>query len=547
MRQGLQRAVLGLDPVFEQVYRRARQLNETRFWNYRTVGDLNVDGYNEVLIDQWTFDEDPSGLFLFGLTGRYSGTVVSGRDGEELLSVDSEFVDGFTGLRRFRVGPDGKPGLLLVESSLFSAAYTVTYTAIDGEGSTVWRRSLPSTYNWNTGSGFFISAATDALVGANHVDVRPGKADDLVIAQADYVNLPQRRPVARTRVGVIQGETGELTYLPVSEVSTETIPIGGGVPDIDGDRSDDVVMLGKSSDDEGHVHTFSGKDGTPIWATELRLKGYFWTEGIGRFTRDATPDFLVAQDRAAGRRFAVVDGATGKVQWERRGIFPYVIGDIDRDGRPDIGAFRFVRGEKRSKDVFLAFANGGGRLYEVAHGLDMSDCHEQFCFTFGFYLDAGDLNADGVKDRYVELSTSWSNELVTYMVNGRTGRRMHDVSSRPIPLLGTVDGHGDDVGVAKDRGTPLALKVLTGRDLRPMWNTTFQGRGARRLADVFAPYDGAVTLKSSRCDDVLFGVMGRGTVTLFALDGRDGSVLWRSGVGGPPKATARNSVTRKGC
>ena len=120
--KGLRRAVLGLHPAFQQAYRRARQLDETRLWNYRDVGDIDRDGYNDILVDLWVMAHDPAGVFLINLSGTYRGTLLSGRTGDKLFSVDSEFVDGFAGLRPFRLGPDGKPGLLLTESSLFSTA-----------------------------------------------------------------------------------------------------------------------------------------------------------------------------------------------------------------------------------------------------------------------------------------------------------------------------------------------------------------------------------------------------------------------------------------
>ncbi|HEY7873764.1 MAG TPA: hypothetical protein VIG64_01450, partial [Actinomycetota bacterium] len=173
------------------------------------------------------------------------------------------------------------------------------------------------------------------------------------------------------------------------------------------------------------------------------------------------------------------------------------------------------------------------RLYSVDHTPDASECKKDFCLTFGFYLKAGDLNRDGVRDTYVEQSTSWSSEKIRYLVTGRTGRPLHKGAGKAVPVLGAVDGRGDDVGVTRKlSGNRLRLSVADGLTLSKLWSATISGSGAGRFADSFTPYGAAFDHNGDRCADVLAGVRNGDAFTLFVLDGRDGSLVWKQAIQG---------------
>lgn len=515
--------LLGLDPYLQRAYERAVELQQYEIFSHRRIGDLTGDGLTEIVADTWSLTSDPTGTVFF-LTGTYSGTVLDGRTGKVKLTHEARFVDGFAGLTPFRVGPRGKPGLLAVQMTATSAAHTVRYRALTAGGDAVWTKLLPSTYNFNTGSKWYgpVGAATGALFTADRVDVRPGKATDVLLGRSDYVMPPRRKPVARTTVSVLDGRDGSITRLR-SARSTEVVPVAAGLPDLNGDGSDDFALLTNGEADDGRVSAFDGRDASQLWTRRYALRPWSWTERIGNFVGGPTEDFLVSYDKGDDWIHAVVDGRTGRIGWVRKAIFPYVAGDIDDDGAPDLAGYRF--GE--SKDAFLAYANDGRRLYEVFHGADDSGCGDSFCITFGFYLDAGDLDADGVRDTYVELSHSWNSKVTTYVVTGRTGRMLY-TRKGIAPLRGSVDGSGDDLGRTHRLGSRrLAIEILDGRDLDGLWRATFVGRTRLRFADPWAPYEAAARLNEDACKDVVVSVRSGDAVTLVAMDGKDGSLLWR--------------------
>jgi hypothetical protein len=530
-------AILGLDPYLERIYKRASQLEEAEIDSHRSIGDLNGDDVTEIVIDHWTLTWDPTGTFFF-LNGSYRAMILDGASGKKMFTHEAVFVDGFAAVVPFRVGQEGEPGLLAWESHGISSAYTVRYTGLTAQGESLWTRLLPSTWNWQTGNRWLLPAggATDALMAADRIDVKPGRASDLLIGQSDYLLAPGTKPIARTTVSVLHGEDGSLTELPVSEMSTEAIPMVAGMPDLDHDQSDDFVLLGNADSDDGHISAFGARDGSAIWSTKYELRPWPWAEAIGDFRGSSTKDLMVEYDTRDTRVFAIVDGNTGKIAWSRKAIFPYVAGDIDKDGAPDIAGFYFIHGSI-DKDVFVAFSNDGRKLYEVDYIPDTSECNKSFCFTFGFYLNAGDLNDDGVRDTYVEQQTSWDRDVISYIVTGRTGKMLYERRGL-VPVKGAVDGRGDDLGVIGRRGKHrLSLSILNGSDLSEHWQLVIEGQAAKKFADGWAPYGAAVRLNSDRCADVLIAVKGAGAVILVALDGRDGSVLWQRAVTGGGRVT----------
>lgn len=518
-------AFFAVDPYTAQLFRRAKQLDSQTIDSFRAIADLNNDSIDEIVLDH--YDLTWSGANVFP-DGTYTPTILDGRTGKREWSVEISFIDGFAGLSRFNVGRHGVPGVLLFKLDFFSTAYTVTYDALDGKGQRVWQQILPSTWNWNTGESWTspVAIATDSLVAADRIDA-PGKADDLLIGQADYVDPPAEGKVVTTDVSILDGATGELVPTDVSVISTHKTPIPAGVKDLDHDGFDDFVMITKEKGEDGRLSAYSSSDHSVVWDRRFDFSMQGWAHGMRDLVGDRTPDVLIGYDTWSKEWFGVADGATGKVRWMAQGLFPYVLGDVDGDQRLDFGAFHL----DDKMDRFLAYDNAGKPIYDVGHKIDRSTCDEDFCFTFGFYMDAGDVTNDGIRDRYMQLSTSWDNSEVTYMTSGRTGQMIHDDSGF-VPVRGSLDGYGDDLAWAQRSDRGLSVTTFDGRDLSPIWRIELRGPTVGGFADSFFPYDAAATLNRDRCSDLLVGIRKGESLTLVAIDGNSGSVLWNRSMSG---------------
>jgi outer membrane protein assembly factor BamB len=225
-------------------------------------------------------------------------------------------------------------------------------------------------------------------------------------------------------------------------------------------------------------------------------------------------------------------------------MFPYALGDIDRDGRVEIGVKSGFLIEGFAGERFTAYRSDGRRLYQQTYGVDTDDCGG-FCLVANSLLHAGDLHGDGVRDTFVlrrRASDGESIDEVRYLVDGRNGKVMY-TDERYVPLLASIDGRGDDFGSVTVRNGRVTVRTFDARDGAPLWRARLRVPGAKALGNWLDPYAAGADVDADGCADMLVTLSGKDGARLVALNGRNGSVLWTRSLAGD---LAVDGATRSG-
>jgi hypothetical protein len=525
-------------PAFRKVAFEVDVLNEmTVYWS-KSVPDLDGDKVDDIVSERWDLEVNTTGLFFY--SGTFAYKVIGGANGKVMWEGSETFVDGFADVEPMRVGEKGANGLYSWTVEASNAAWTAKLKGLNGDGTAEWTTVFPSAYTWRTP----VVGGVGVPLVVLPMDSLEGPAQDILVTQADYVAAPDAAAI-ETRSVMFDGATGNSTPYGLPLTSTEMAPLPQPGGDLDADGLIDVVIYGNGPDDDGYMQALKGTDATEIWRTEADLKGWWWGEAMPDMTDDGRSDLILGFYKDDKHSFRIVDGQSGHPVWEAKGYFPRIAGDIDGDQQPDIAAFDAYFSKDALGDKFLAYDNAGAPLYEVVHWVDSSKCTD-ICISSGYLLNAGDLDSDGIGDIY---TMRWVvDDLERFIATGRTGEKIFE-HQRFIPVHGSLDGRGDDmVSLKKRGGGNFSLIARRGGDARPLWSSNVQIDGAQRLGDIFQPHNTAMPLNDDGCDDLLLSFRGAGDVTLVALDGRDGSLMWSTPMVGnaTPKVTTRD-LSRASC
>ncbi|MDQ3915374.1 MAG: hypothetical protein M3323_08630 [Actinomycetota bacterium] len=502
------------------------------FYWHRGIDDLDGDGAQEVLLERWRVTMDPIG---FGFSGDYRAQVLDGARGSTRWTYRNEFSGGFPVLAlRISLG-EGMPGLLFPKidnQSAESPTYRLTFDAVLGSsGEAVWTRAFTSTYNLATGS----IAGTDAPTALQKFEPDGDETTELLVALTDYAKaaLPDRA-VARSEVYVLDAADGSLR--PLGEVGPDLVwfhSIQAG-PDVDGLGGDDVVIAGNENSEDAYLEARSGIDGATIWRTPARIGWHTWAAALPDMNADGRRDIVVGWDRpnTNERVFQVWDAREPRPLWKAEGVFPYLVGDVDSDGTTDIGAFDLVHTRKRTGARFKAFSRGR-LLYRTSHVRKLPDC-DGVCFSFGFYLNAGDIDGDRLRDTYVlvAMPTKGKPKTIEYAASGADGSILYRRRNL-APLLGSLGGSAADdlLGFARAGHDVIRVAAYDGPTMRALWTRSYRMAGAKNLGP-YGAYDGAIELDGGGRGELLLTVAGKSASTLVALDGGSGDLLWQRPVTG---------------
>jgi hypothetical protein len=390
-----------------------------------TAGDVNGDGYSDVLVGASSFtngeaDEGRAYLYLGGAQG-LSTSAAWTAEGNQATSLFGVAL-GSAG----DVNGDGYSDVL-VGAPLFDDDETT-----DNEGRISLYLGSPTGLNaspaW-TAEGEQETAYLGWSVGAAGDVNGDGYSDVLVSARAfDNGEADEGRAYlylgSATGPGASSAWSGESNQ--VNAALGSSVATAG---DVNGDGYSDVLVSAKSFDngqtDEGHVYLYlgsaTGLGATPAWIAEsnqaysefgssVATAGDVNGDGYGDVVIGArlhnTNSMGLGTDR--GRAFLYLGSATGlsaSPAWtvEGRGVYAYfgqavgTAGDVNGDGYSDVlvGATREYDGEVGEGTAYLYLGGAAGLSASPAWTAEGNQMSAEFGFSLGA---AGDVNGDGYSD-----------------------------------------------------------------------------------------------------------------------------------------------------
>lgn len=443
-------------------------------------------------------------------------------------------VPGYAYTRGARVGPAGKPGVLVL-SRLQEARPTPvgiaiaeawTVAAYAGDGTQVWARPMPPDV-WAFSVASYGIVGVPLLWGVD--DLLPGKADDLVLGVTAAAGAAVVRTPAAYPAWVLNGADGTLGPVAAADVvEQEAGSLVYLVPDLSGDGLTDLVTQVGSGNEVALVAQ-SATGGAPVWVTrDLPIRWPTWIDALGDVTGDRRGDLTMGVDNVSDpdtSRVMVVSGADGTVATTYPGHGAMSLGDVDRDGRRDVSVLSL---DVESPQVTLTTTTYDARRRVIHRNVERLGPVDDDDFVGVAAYDAGDVQGDGVRDlaTFLGIDRGRTTASRRAIVDGRTGRVLH--RGEGVPLHASMDRRGDDLlrlaQASSDRVRVTAVQGSTGAVL---WSTTIRTKASLTIFDTrvsWADVDG------DRCTDIVLSLTdAEGSVTTV-LRGRDGRAAWGAAV-----------------
>lgn len=385
------------------------------------AGDVNGDGFEDVIVGAPSFDNSPSNegaAFLFfgsaagiGMTPDWTaeGGQFNAEFGVSLAAAGDVNGDGFAdvivGAPRVNLG-----------SAEQGAAYVYHGSAV----------GLPSSETWRTsGIAFGVHFGT-AVAGVG--DVNGDGFDDVVVGAPNFNGTTINEGRVSLYLGSSSGLSTARAWTAQGNLSGSAFGESvAGVGDVNGDGFDDFVVGAPSFSNgqsaEGRVFLYLGSATGPAttadWTAESNQAGSSFGATIGGggdVNGDGFDDVIVGAPGfdgsfADGGLAVVFHGSVGGLasvpDWSTEGAETDAAlgtavtldGDVNGDGFADaiVGAPRRDNGDVDEGMVFL-FQGGAGGLSTVADGNAEGN---QADAAFGTSVGAGDVDDDGFDDLFI--------------------------------------------------------------------------------------------------------------------------------------------------
>jgi hypothetical protein len=384
-----------------------------------TAGDVNGDGFSDVIVGAWTFDDgqvDEGRAFLYlgsaaGLaltpswtaegdqTGAFFGTSVATAG-----DVNGDgFADVMVGAPQFDNGQTDEGRALVYHGSPSGLGASPTWTA-EGDQATAYFGYGIGTAGDVNGDGF-----SDVIVGAEAFD--NGQTDE----------------------GIAQVYLGSTTGLAVTPVCTlESNQAGaffglavGTAGDVNGDGFSDVIVgapvFTNGQSGEGRVFVYRGSPSgpvpLPVWTAESDQAGASFGYSVataGDTNGDGFSDVVIGAynydngETNEGRAYVYFGSGLGLAPspaWTRElnqasagfGVSVATAGDVNGDGFADVivGAYRYDNGETDEGRALVYQGSAAGPSTLAAW---TAESNQASAFFGRVVATAGDVNGDGRSD-----------------------------------------------------------------------------------------------------------------------------------------------------
>lgn len=524
------------------------------------AGDFDRNGINEVIDTRYARGSNGASTAVIFVRDGSGGKVLWSR---RVAVAKNHFLWPIP----MRTGTGGAPGVVLLDAGFTpssdqkSITVSLALTGLSRLGNTFWSHRESGTLQTTDG---FQMQHVPQFMGTPRAS---GTAEDVLIARVDASRKDEGTSGSLTTVKVT-GARGAVVTLGPSASSTTGIPSVAAVPDVSGDRLDDIVLAIPG----GGAQARTGTDGKTVWEnTAVTLYDGAAAMPAGEVHPSATGKPAVA-DVAVGTgppppsllddiglplpgsgqagphgEVALLDGADGSTVWSRTGDFAY---PVLRAGAALVPALGVQTSDVDSGGdnvietlTVTAYDAAGTELYQ--HGFSASvpksDDEKAFSFGFGVAVPIGDLEPDGSADGMALL----------FAVSGRNSTfkevLFHGVDGSPLkepsgdPLGASTTGSGDDLVDVTTR-TGITVTVRRGRDNRTLFTRVLPG-----TAGAASAYAYGAQLRPGKCADVI--VSGRNTRQVFnAVLASNGQIRWqlnyplndlRAGTPGKPRVAPR--------
>jgi hypothetical protein len=443
-----------------------------------TAGDVNGDGYSDVIIGANLFDhgqnnEGRAYVYLGSSAGleaieSWAHEVDQGQFGASVGSAGDVNGDGYSdvivGAWNFSNGQPAEGAAFVYHGSAASVAFTEA-----------WNQFFPS------GSGFGASVA-------NAGDVNGDGYSDVVVGAPHYANGEPDEG----RAYVYHGSAAGLATIPAwtAESNTAGALLGTSVAnagDVNGDGYSDVVVgapyLANGEQDEGRAYVYHGSAAglapTPAWTTESNGTSARFGSSVasaGDVNGDGFSDIIVGAplldngQQDEGRAYVYHGSAVGLVTTP---AWTVESNQVQLNFGTSVASAGDVNGDGYS-DVIIGAPGGGSGRASVYHG-SANGLLATASWTMNEYVfmvaSAGDVNGDGFSDIIVGAFTKFLACLGSASGLGTTPAWTVNMDSFPpsVPFQGlslatagdvNADGYSDVI-IGLKKGT-FALPPITG-------------------------------------------------------------------------------------
>ncbi|HLF25275.1 MAG TPA: FG-GAP-like repeat-containing protein [Anaerolineae bacterium] len=382
------------------------------------AGDVNGDGYADIVIGAWKYDNGESNEGrAYVYHGSSDGLSTSANWTAEANQADAEFA--YTVSTAGDVNGDGYADVM-VGARLYDSAQADAGRAYVYHGSAA---GLSASANW-TADGAQGSEYFGHGVGAAG-DVNGDGYADVMVAAAGYDGGESNEGRAALYYGSATGLSATAGWTAESNQADAFLVVVGTVGDVNADGYADVMVTAERYDngesDEGRAWVYHGSpaglSATAAWTAESDQGSAQFGHSVstaGDVNGDGYADVIVGArlfdngQSDEGRAFAYLGSATGlstTAAWTAESNvanaqFGYAVstaGDVNGDGFADvvIGASNYGNGQGAEGAAYAYYGSATGLLTTTGWMTESNRGNTNFGSAVGA---AGDVNGDGYSD-----------------------------------------------------------------------------------------------------------------------------------------------------